>query len=134
MKRHFFVLITLCFAVFALFAQEEQEAKKALQIETAKLGTGVQDRELVGDTTSFNLNDRVYLWMKVVGGSADSITVTWKTGDHVFTTKLNIGGSPWRTWSYKTAAIAGDWTVTVSDASGSVLKELSFVVQKAETK
>src|SRR3972149_3256610 len=109
MKRLPFILLILTFAAFSLSAQEGQTTTKALQVEVAKLGTGVQDRELVGDTTSFNLDERVYLWMKVVGGSADSITVTWKTGDHEFTTKLNIGGTPWRTWSYKTAAIAGDW-------------------------
>jgi hypothetical protein len=129
MKHSFYILAALVFAAFTLVAQQGQATASTLHIETAKLGTGVQDRELVGDTTSFNLNDRVYLWMKVVGGPADSITVTWKTGDHEFTSKLNIGGSPWRTWAYKTAAVAGDWTATVSDASGTVLKELSFVVK-----
>lgn len=126
------IFVTLLFAATNLFSQEGQTTEKGLRIETAKLGTGVQDRELVGDTTAFSLNDRVYLWMKVMGGSADSITVTWKTGDQTFASKLNIGGSPWRTWAYKTVAIAGDWTVTVSDASGTVLKELSFTVKKAE--
>ncbi|HLE31117.1 MAG TPA: DUF2914 domain-containing protein [Bacteroidota bacterium] len=131
MKRLVVFIVLFC-AATGLFAQEEQTMQKGITIETAKLGTAVQDRELVGDTTSFNLHDRVYLWMKIVGGSSDTITVTWKTGENEFTTKLNVGGSPWRTWAYKTAAIAGDWTVTVTDASGTVLKELIFTVNKAE--
>ncbi len=132
MKYGLMILAVLVFAAFTVVAQEGQEATTGLQIETAKLGTDVQDRELVGDTTAFNLNDRVYLWLKVVGGPADSLVVAWKTGDLEYTTRLNIGGSPWRTWAYKTAAVAGNWTVTVSDASGTVLKELSFVVNKPD--
>lgn len=131
MKQSLCVIVTLILAASILAAQEGQITEKGLRIETAKLGTAVQDRELVGDTTAFNLNDRVYCWLKIVGGPSDSIVVTWKIGEQSYTSKLNIGGSPWRTWSYKTAAIAGDWTVTVSDASGTVLKELKFTVNKA---
>ena len=101
----------------------------AIAIEDAQLGKGVMDRAIVDTTSSFMLNDKVYLWMKVTGGSSDSITVTWKNMDHSYATTLGINGSPWRTWAYKTAAWAGDWTVTVTDAAGNVLKELAFSVE-----
>ena len=115
-----------------LFAQEETELS-GLEIVEAKLGKGVQDRMIVDEDTVFAKNSKVYLWMKVVGGasqrvelSTDEITVTWTTGDRSYSTILTIGGSPWRTWAYKTVGITGDWTVTVTDASGNVLKEMSF--------
>ena len=80
----------------------------------------------------FTVNEKVYLWMKVEGGPADSLTVTWKHGDDTYETKLNIGGSPWRTWAYKTAWLAGDWSVTVTSPAGEVLKEMQFTVKPAE--
>lgn len=125
------LLLCMLLAVVAVQAgAQEMETMSALTVAEAKLGKGVQDREIVDDTTTFALNDRVYLWLRVTGGPADSITVTWKTGDQSHSSKLNIGGSPWRTWSYKTAYTAGDWTVTVSDAAGNVLKEMAFTVNE----
>lgn len=125
------LLLCMLLAVVAVQAgAQEMETMSALTVAEAKLGKGVQDREIVNDTTTFALNDRVYLWLRVTGGPADSITVTWKTGDQSHSSKLNIGGSPWRTWSYKTAYTAGDWTVTVSDAAGNVLKEMAFTVNE----
>ena len=104
-----------------------------LAIADAKLGSNVQDHEIVGESSTFTLNDRVYLWLKVTGGKDDSVMVTWKTGDLSYSTTLRVGGSPWRTWAYKTAYVAGDWTVTVTDAtSGAVLKEMSFTVSNSE--
>ncbi len=107
-----------------------QEQTKSLEIADAKLGKAVQDREIVPDTTAFMVGDRVYLWLRVVGGPSDSLTVTWKAGDDSHTAKLNIGGSPWRTWAYKTAYKAGNWSVSVSDAAGTTLKEMSFTVEE----
>lgn len=125
------LLLCMLLAVAAVQAgAQEMDTMSALTVAEAKLGKGVQDREIVNDTTTFALNDRVYLWLRVTGGPADSITVTWKTGDQSHSSKLNIGGSPWRTWSYKTAYTAGDWTVTVSDAAGNVLKEMAFTVKE----
>ena len=124
------LLCTLLAVIAYGAAAQEQETMSTLTVAEAKLGKGVQDREIVDETTTFALNDRVYLWLKVTGGPADSITVTWKTGDQTYSSKLNIVGSSWRTWSYKTAYTAGDWTVTVTDADGNVLKEMAFKVEE----
>lgn len=128
MNRMILICLTVLFSIPA-FGQDQEPASK-LVVAEAKLGKGVQEREIVDETTTFTLNDRVYLWLRVTGGPADSISVTWKTGDQSYSSKLNIGGSPWRTWSYKTAYTAGDWTVTVTDADGNVLKEMAFKVEE----
>jgi hypothetical protein len=100
-----------------------------LQIAEAKLGKGVQDRQITEEATTFAVNEKAYLWMRVTGGPSDPIKVTWKTGDSIDTVELKVGGNPWRTWSSKTLWKAGDWSVTVTSPSGEVLKEVSFTVQ-----
>ncbi len=44
--------------------------------------------------------------------------------------ELQVGGSPWRTWSRKTvpADWTGAWHVEVRDAAGTVLKRIDFTV------
>lgn len=129
--KHFIILLALSFVVVPCVAQEPT-MEKGLEVAEAKLGKNVENRELTEETNTFALNDRAYLWLRVTGGPADSITVAWKTGENTYETKLNIGGSPWRTWSYKTCSIAGPWTVTVTDAQGNVLKDLTFTVEEAK--
>jgi hypothetical protein len=67
--------------------------------------------------------------MLVKGSSMAKVVVTWKGGGDSLSTALAIGGSPWRTWAYKTVRNSGDWTVEVADSIGTVLKELSFKVE-----
>jgi len=102
---------------------------QSTQIVDAKLGTSVVNREITEAAGEFAVNDRVYLWLKVTSGGDEALRVTWKTGDHVWTSDLTLGGSPWRTWCYKTAALAGSWTVTVADSQGNILKEMKFEVK-----
>ncbi len=123
--------LVVLFLVPAFLMAQEKEAK-TLKVVAAELGKDVQNKKLVDTTTTFNVNEKAYLWMRLSGGSADSITVTWKTGDQTYPSTLFIGGSPWRTWSYKTLYTAGDWSVSVADASGNVLKELNFKVVGSE--
>jgi len=126
------VLTTVfCLIVFSSFlsAQESEVKSKDIQIVDVKLGKDVKDRVLVDEDSTFALNMKVFLWLKVTGATSETLTITWKQGEKSYTTTLNIGGSPWRTWANKTLAKAGDWTVTITDASGNVLKEMSFKVQ-----
>jgi len=102
---------------------------EGLQVADAKLGKGVQDRNITEEATTFAVNDKVYLWVKLTGSGSDAVKVNWKVGDSTDTVTLKVGGSPWRTWSSKTAWKAGEWTVTVTDAGDQVLKELKFTVQ-----
>ncbi len=125
--------IVLLFVGQAMLPAQEKESK-GLKVAEAKLGKDVQNKKLVDTTTTFALNEKAYLWLKILGGPADSITVTWKSGTESYPTKLNVGGSFWRTWSYKTLSVAGEWTVTVEDAQGNVLKELKFDVKGEQPK
>ena len=124
------LLAATLLASASVLAQESmaKPAKVApgLAVTDAKLGTDVQNKTIVGEATEFSLNQKVYLWLELTGGPADDITVTWNNGDKSYETKLKVGGPTYHTWAYKTAAIAGAWTVSVSDASGNVLKELNF--------
>lgn len=137
MKRNLvWLAVIFCFLAPALVPAQEKETKeaKALKVVQAQLGKDVQNKHLVDTTAIFTVNEKAYLWMRISGGPADSITVTWKTGDQSYPSKLNVGGSPWRTWSYKTLYTAGDWTVTVTDAAGNTLKEMSFKVEAEKAK
>ena len=104
------------------------ESMGGLRVAEAKLGTAVEDRMLVGETNVFDKGGMAYLWMRVVGGPSDPITVTWTYGEHEYPVDLRIGGNPWRTWSSKILWGAGTWTLRVTDSTGNVLKEMSFEV------
>jgi hypothetical protein len=118
------------FAALTLLAPLAVLSQDALKVVEAKLGKGVQDREITEEASSFAVNEKAYLWLRVSGGPADPIQVTWKAGEHTDTVPLKVGGGPtWRTWSSKTLWMAGDWTVTVTDAGGQVLQEVAFTVQ-----
>jgi hypothetical protein len=106
----------------------QQTPAGGIQIEDAKLGKKIKDKQIASETSEFALNDKVYLWLKTTGGAGKSLIVTWKNGDHAYKRNMAIGGSPWRSWGYKIAALPGNWTVSIADAKGTVLKELSFKV------
>ena len=116
------------FAAAVLLFSSAAVSAQALEVSEAKLGKSVQNREIVDEATTFAVNEKAYLWLRVTGGPGE-INVTWSIGDHSDTVPLKIGGSPWRTWANKTLWQAGDWKVTVTDSAGQVLKEISFQVQ-----
>ena len=106
----------------------QQTPAGGIQIEDAKLGKEIKNKQIADETSEFALNDKVYLWVKTTGGSGQSLVVSWKNGDQVTKRNMAIGGSPWRSWGYKIASLPGNWTVTIADLKGTVLKELSFKV------
>jgi hypothetical protein len=70
-------------------------------------------------------------WTKVEGASGSSLHHVWFHGDtQVGDVELQVGGSPWRTWSRKTvpADWTGAWHVEVKDAAGAILKRIDFTV------
>jgi hypothetical protein len=122
------IILLIAVSINFLYSQEGIKAE-GIQLVEVKLGKDVKDRMIVDEDTTFALNSKVYLWMKVAGGTNEEIIVTWKAGEGKHETKLTIGGSPWRTWAVKNAFKSGDWTVTVTDNAGNVLKEMSFKVE-----
>ncbi len=101
----------------------------AASIAQAKLGKGIVDREIAGETSTFALNETAYLWMRVADGEGETITVTWATDGQSFEVQLPIGSSSWRTWSSKKLHLAGEWTVTVTDSAGATLHQATLTVQ-----
>ncbi len=121
----------LALTVLVLFMVSPAFCQTGIIVNDAKLGKSVENRQIADEASTFAVNDKVYVWLKVTGaGAGESLPVTWKTADRTYNSNLPIGGSPWRTWCYKIVAVPGDWTVTISDAKGVTLKELKFTVSK----
>ncbi|HEV8646830.1 MAG TPA: DUF2914 domain-containing protein [Burkholderiales bacterium] len=117
-------------AAFAMLAMLVPALALAQNLVTdAKLGKNVVDREVTDETTTFAVGEKAYLWLRVEGGTGETLAVVWKINDLEFPVNLSIGGSPWRTWSTKTLHLPGDWTVTVTDAAGNTLNEVTLTVQ-----
>ena len=115
------------FAMLALFVPALAFAQNL--VTDAKLGRNVVDREITDETTTFAVGEKAYLWLRVEGGTGETLKVIWKINDQEYPVDLRIGGSPWRTWATKTLHLAGDWTVTVTDAAGNTLNEATLKVQ-----
>lgn len=130
MKRFSILCVILLLAISGnyLFAQEETKSE-GIQIIDAKLGKNVKDRVIVDEDSTFDINSKVFLWLKVKNAVNETLTILWKHESTAYETKLAIGGSPWRTWAVKTVFKTGEWSVSVTDASGNVLKELTFTVK-----
>ncbi|MGA9120281.1 MAG: DUF2914 domain-containing protein [Bacteroidota bacterium] len=135
-----FALTTLVLAFSTATAQEkasqapQEKMKGVLEVSEAKLGTAVENRQIVGEGETFAVGQKVYLWLELKGGPTDSVTVTWKHGEMSYPTMLKVGGPTYHTWAYKTAAMAGPWTVSVTDAAGNELKQLNFTVGESTGK
>jgi len=129
MKTVLSALAAIVFAFAPFAAGAADQAAGSLQVAEAKLGKGVQDRQITEEATTFAVNDKVYLWLKIAGGPADGVKVNWKVGDKVEPYTLKIGGNSWRTYASKTAYKPGEWSVTVTDAQDQVLKEMKFTVE-----
>jgi hypothetical protein len=103
-----------------------------ISVVDAKLGTGVENRDIQGEADSFKPDvGKVYCWSKIKGGEGSEITHAWYKGDQKVTeVKLNIKFASMRTWSYKTipAGAEGSWRVDIVGPDGTVLKSLPFTV------
>jgi hypothetical protein len=122
MKRLLALFVVLALLIPAL-------AFPAGKVMEAKLGKSIVDRKIADETTTFVPGEKAYLWLKVEDAAGETLTVTWKINDQAFPATLTIGGSPWRTWASKTLHIAGEWTVTVTDAAGTTLSESALSVK-----
>lgn len=122
MKKFVFAMVAMCLTLPGL-------ALSAGSISEAKLGKGIVDREISEETSTFALNETAYLWMRVVDGQGETITVTWSAGEQSFEVPLPIGSNSWRTWSSKKLHLPGEWTVTVTDPAGATLHQATLTVQ-----
>jgi hypothetical protein len=111
----------------SLLDAQEQAAVTAEVV----IAQDVQDREPVGGAEAFPEDvGQLVAWTLVTGAANTTIEHVWKHLDNEFVIPLEIGGSPWRTWSRKTvpAEWDGAWTFEVRDAAGVVVSTTTFTV------
>jgi DUF2914 family protein len=103
-----------------------------ITVDEAAIAKSVLDRAPQDTGSAFPADvGQLICWTKVTGAGGGSIHHVWFHGDtQVGDVELQVGGSPWRTWSKKTvpADWTGAWHVEVRDASGAVLKRFDFTV------
>lgn len=109
-----------------------EAAPIAATLASAKVGTAVENSELVGEGTTFP-EGKVFCWSKIASaGAATTIKHIWYNGtEKVLETTLNVPFTPYRTYSHKNVT-PGNWKVEVVDATGAVLKNIEFTVTAAE--
>ena len=111
-----------------LAAQEVTQA--AITVEVV-IALDVQDHQPVGGAVTFPEDvGQLVAWTRVTGAANTTIEHVWRYRDYEFVIPLEIGGSPWRTWSRKTVLPEwdGEWTLEVRDADGQVASTTNFAV------
>jgi Protein of unknown function (DUF2914) len=94
-----------------------------------KAGTGVENREVVGEAQSFAAGTTVWVWSRVAEGEP-SIKHVWKRdGQAVWTATLKIGSKKWSTQSRRAIPKAGSWEVDVQTADGKSIGTVAFKVE-----
>lgn len=103
-----------------------------VNVVEAVVARSILDRQPQDTGTVFPADvAQLICWTKVEGAGGSSLHHVWFHGDtQVGDVELQVGGSPWRTWSRKTvpAEWTGPWHVEVKDAAGTVLKKIDFTV------
>jgi len=121
--------LALAGVVFLIAAAPRPQAE-AVKVEIA-IGKNIADRMPTDTASAFPADvGSLVCWTMVTGASNTKITHVWTHGPHTITVDLNVGGSPWRTYSRRTipAEWTGEWKVEVKDAAGTVLATKTFTV------
>lgn len=108
-----------------------------LSVERAAIAEEIQDREPVGEGTTFPADvGELVCFTKITGAEGETaIYHVWmRGGEEKARVELPVRSSSWRTYSRKKipAEWAGEWTVKVEDAQGGLLQELAFTVTGPE--
>ena len=98
----------------------------------ASVGTGIENRELVGAADSFSADvGQVVGWSRILGANQPTeVRHVWSlNGEEVSSVPLNVQSASFRTYSRKTLyGRTGSWTFEVKDTEGKVLASKSFEV------
>ncbi len=139
MKRIATIVVLALLAGRGVAAQDTTQAPTAapaatptVTVDEAVVARTVLDRQPQDTGSAFTPDvGQVVCWSKVTGAGGTSVHHVWFHGDtQVGDVELQVGGSPWRTWSKKTipADWKGAWHVEVRDVAGTVLKRVDFTV------
>ena len=116
--------MTLGLLALGLIAASQPARQQAASVEIA-VGKSVASGMPVDTASTFDAAvGQIAGWTRVSGLQAGSkITHQWIHGADTSRVELNIGGSPWRTYSRKTipAGATGDWTLEVLGPDGAKL-------------
>jgi cytoskeletal protein RodZ len=109
---------------------EPEPAAGAITITEFGVGSGISNRQLVGQSDTFREGDTVWFWTRVVGASpGDIIRHVWhRDGVETGVIELKIGGAHWRTQSRRILrqGSSGRWSVEARDAQGRLLARSEF--------
>jgi hypothetical protein len=140
MKRIGAMLVLALLAARGVAAQDTTQAPAPaaaapaaqVTVDEAVVARTVVDRQPQDTGRTFTPDvGQLICWSKLTGAAGTSIHHVWFHGDtQVGDVELQVGGSPWRTWSRKTVPPdwTGAWHVEIRDAAGTVLKRLDFTV------
>lgn len=117
-------------------ATAQEAGAPGVEVTTAVIATDVQDREPVGEGTSFDADvGNLYFYTAFEGDFPEQqLEHVWlHEGEEVARVRLTVRAPRWRTWSVKTmpAEPAGDWTVRIVDADGAELEAVEFTISDA---
>jgi hypothetical protein len=122
---------TLSLGLLALGLIAARPVPQAPTVEVA-IGKSVASGAAVDTASSFGADvGQVAGWTRVSGMTAGSkITHQWIHGADTSKVELNVGGSPWRTYSRKTipSTATGDWTLEVLGPDGAKLATKTFKI------
>ncbi|MEJ2215389.1 MAG: DUF2914 domain-containing protein [Gemmatimonadota bacterium] len=139
MRRSFLALTALALAAAVARPAAAQQATPdtaGITVSQAVAATGVENRQPTGVAEQFPADvGTVYCYMVAEGDFPETQLVqVWMHGDQEMAkVPLTVKGPRWRTWSSKKIMPdwTGDWTVRIEDASGNVLKSVSFTIGSA---
>jgi hypothetical protein len=116
--------LSLGLLALGLIAAVPPIGQQAPSVELA-IGKSIEAGNPVDTASAFGADvGQIAAWTRVSGMSAGSkITHLWIHGADSSRVELNVGGSPWRTYSRKTipAGASGEWTIEVLGADGAKL-------------
>jgi hypothetical protein len=103
-------------------------------LERAQFTSAIKDREPADSLTQARVDKtQLYFFTELKGGSGTSVTHRWEHDgkvEHEQTFQVNV--DRWRGWTSKSmsARSAGEWKVSVVDASGATLGTYTLVYGK----
>jgi hypothetical protein len=128
MKRVLIAILAVSVGLAAFAAYQE------LAVDEAVICKAVVDRAPADQGEMFPADvGQLYCYCKISGAAeATTITHVWKKGEtEMAAVELDVGATPWRTWSSKTIdpGWTGAWSVEIKDAQGNVLQTLNFTIE-----
>lgn len=111
-------------------------AQPAGNVARSQLTSAIQNNEPVDKITALaNDQTRIYFFTDVRNLGGQKITHRWEYKGKVMSEiPLDVGGSPWRTYSSKTLdpSWTGEWKVTAVDGTGNTLSATTFTYSGKE--